>query len=153
MIRPLLAAILIFCAAIGLAQENTAPTVKLLLPAKAKAGAKVQATVVVTFAEGLHAYQNPPTSDYQIPVKVTLDSKTFTMAKPAYPKGVMLSIGGDPTPAGVYEGTIKIPVVITLPKKAGASEVKVTVSYQQCNDQACFPPSTVSATAKLTITK
>lgn len=153
MIRPLLTAILALFVSLALAQENTPPTVKVVLPKQAKPGAKVQGTVEVTFSDGLHGYQNPPTDSYQIPVKVTVDTKGFVLAKLVYPKGIMKAIGGDTKASAVYEGTVKIPITVTVPAKAGASEVKVTVSYQQCNDQACFPPDKVTSAAKILIKK
>ena len=153
MIRPLLATVLALFVSLALAQENTPPTVKVVLPKQAKPGAKVQGTVEITFADGLHGYQNPPTDEYQIPVKVTVDTKGFILAKPVYPKGIMKETGGEPKPIAVYEGTIKIPVTVTVPKKPGASEVKITVGYQQCNEQSCYPPATVSVTAKILVKK
>lgn len=153
MLRPIFAAFLIFCAALVMAQDNTPPTVKVVLPKEGKAGTKVKATVEVTFGEGLHGYQNPPSGEYQIPVSLTLDTKGIKLSPVKYPKGTMMSIGGDPTPAAVYEGTIKIPVEILLPAKVGATELKFTFSYQQCNDNACFPPSKVSASGKILVKK
>lgn len=153
MIRPILAALFVFFVTFALAQDNMAPTVKVILPKTAKPGEKIKATVEVTFGDGLHGYQNPPSGEYQIPVKLTLETKGLKLDPIKYPKGEMLSIGGDPTPAAVYEGKIKIPVVITLPKKAGVTELKFTFSYQQCNDSSCFPPAKVSAIGKLLIKK
>ncbi len=153
MIRSLLAAVLVLTAAFALGQSNTPPTVKVTLPKDAKVGQKVKGFVEISFAEGLHGYQNPPTDEYQIPVSVTLETKGYVLAKPVYPKGVSKATGGDTKPAGVYEGTIKIPVVITVPKKAGVGELKFTVNYQQCNEQACFPPSNVVSTVKITVKK
>lgn len=153
MIRPLLTAFLTILAAVALGQGDTKPTMKLVFPKEAKAGTQVKGTIEVTFSEGLHGYQNPPSDEYQIPVKVSVDTKGFVLGKPAYPKGVMKIMGGDTKPAAIYEGTIKIPVTVTLPKKPGSAAIKFTVNYQQCNDQSCFPPSTVSDTLKLTIKK
>src|ERR1700704_6426167 len=105
MIRPVLTALFAILASLALAQGNAQPTVKLVFPKTAKAGAKVQGTIEVTFSEGLHGYQNPPTDEYQIPVKVSIDTKGFVLAKTAYPKGEMKVIGGDTKPSAVYEGT------------------------------------------------
>ncbi|HWA83271.1 MAG TPA: protein-disulfide reductase DsbD domain-containing protein [Fimbriimonadaceae bacterium] len=153
MIRSLLSALFVFAVCLAVAQTNTAPTVKVVLPKTAKPGATVSGTIELSFADGLHGYQNPPTDEYQIPVKVSVDTKGFTLKKVTYPKGVMKSIGGDPKPCGVYEGTVKIPIVVTIPAKAGAAEVKFVVSYQQCNDASCFPPAKVTGIAKLQIKK
>lgn len=132
---------------------NTAPEVKLVFPASAKAGQKVQGTIEITFAEGLHGYQNPPSEAYQIPVKVSLDTKGYKLVKVAYPKGIAKATGGETKPSNVYEGTIRIPVTVEMPKKPGAAVFKLTISYQQCNDETCFPPSSVTGTAKLKVVK
>lgn len=153
MIRSFLAALMVFACAFAYSQSNEAPTVKVTLPKNAKPGATVKGTVTITFADGLHGYQNPPTDDYQIPVKVSIDTKGFVLKKAEYPKGTMRVSGGDTKPSGLYEGTIKIPVTIVVPKKAGDSEIKVTVNYQQCNEQSCFPPDHVTSTVKLKIKK
>src|SRR4051812_12948563 len=102
MLRPIFSALLLIAACAGFAQGNAAPTVKITLPKEAKAGSKVEASIEITFADGLHGYQNPPTDQYQIPVKVSLETKGFTLAKVTYPKGVMRATGGDTKPAGVY---------------------------------------------------
>jgi DsbC/DsbD-like thiol-disulfide interchange protein len=153
MIRPLLAAFLAFCTAIALAQDNTPPTIKVVLPKDGKAGTKVKAMVEITFADGLHGYQNPASGEYQIPVVLSLDTKGIKLSPVKYPKGKMMSIGGDPTPAAVYEGMIKIPVEVTLPSKPGSTELKFTFSYQQCNDSSCFPPAKVSVSGKILVKK
>ena len=132
--------------------QNDPPAIKLTFPASAKPGATVKGVVELTFAEGLHAYQNPPTDKYQIPVAVSVDSKLYKLTA-KYPKGISKATGGDPTPAAVYEGTIKIPVTIVVPKKAGTAQFKIVVNYQQCNDGSCFPPSSVSGVVKLKIAK
>src|ERR1044072_7119243 len=68
MIRPLLAAFLAFCTAIALAQDNTPPTLKVVLPRGDKAGTKVKAMVEIPSADGLQGCQIPASGEYQIPV-------------------------------------------------------------------------------------
>jgi len=152
MIRSIITAILVLTVGLASAQMNTAPTVKVTFPKDAKAGSQVKGTVEVTFSDGLHGYQNPPSEEFQIPVTVVVDTKGYKL-KVTYPKGAMKVIGGDTKPAAVYEGTIKIPVTLTVPKSGAAGEVKITVKYQQCNDQACFPPDGVSSTVKIHVKK
>jgi DsbC/DsbD-like thiol-disulfide interchange protein len=153
MLRPILA--LLFFAASGFVfgQANTPPEIKVILPKTAKAGSIVKATVQLTFADGLHGYQNPPSEEYQIPVRLEMQAKGFTLVKSDYPKGVMLPIGGDPKPCAVYEGVVKIPVTIKVGAKRGPATVTLVVSYQQCNDQSCYPPAKVEGSAKLTVVK
>jgi DsbC/DsbD-like thiol-disulfide interchange protein len=153
MIRPLLAALFTFCVCLAFGQENTAPTIKVTLPKQAKPGAKVMGTLEITFSEGLHGYQNPPTDEFQIPVKVSIDTKGFVLAKAIYPKGVLKTMGGDTKPAAVYEGMIRIPVVVTMPAKPGTADLKFTVKYQQCNEQSCYPPDSISSSVKILVKK
>jgi hypothetical protein len=124
----------------------------VLKPASVKApiSTRVKATVVVTFAPGLHAYQNPPTLEHQIPVKLEAEDKALSL-KVSYPKGALKTFMGEE--AAVYEGTIRLPIEFTMPKKPGKFELKLKLSYQQCNDEACFPPATVVAKGTLEAVK
>lgn len=118
-----------------------APKVKLDLPAKVAPGAVIKGTVTVTFADGWHGYQNPPSDPYQNPVAIALKAKGVKLGKVAYPTGMIKEFGG--TPTAVYEGTIKIPFEIVAPKKAQSLALAFTLNYQQCNDSTCLPPGAV----------
>lgn len=109
---------------------------------------KVKGEVVVNFAAGMHAYQNPPTKDYMIPVVVASETKGITL-QASYPKGEMKELLGEM--CAVYEGRVVIPFTATVPKKEGKYTLKIKVSYQQCNDNACFPPGTVFVTTPVTV--
>lgn len=131
---------------------DEAPSASLkFAKANVKAGEKVKATLSITFADGLHGYQNPPAQDYQIPVKVSVTEKGFTLVKVTYPKGTDFTMQGEEHPAKVYEGTIQIPLELKAAAKAGSYNVNVKVDYQQCNESSCFPPSSVVAKAKLVV--
>lgn len=150
MIRNLLIAFAFAASVVATAQ--TPPTATLILPKTAVAGQTVKAKLRVTFAEGLHGYQNPPSQDYMIPVKVESAIKGIPI-KVSYPKGNILSVNDESV--AVYQGLVEIPVTITLPKKPGVVSVKLNVSYQQCTDDTgqCYPPDTVVATGKITVKK
>lgn len=135
--------------------ENTPPTVKVVAPKTIKAGAKAVVTLELAFEPGLHGYANPPSEDYQIPVKVSLGpkvAKSIKIVKVAYPKGTLASMAGEAKPSRVYEGVVKIPVTI-LVSKSGKYEAPIVVSYQQCNDENCFPPAKVEGIAHLVVLK
>ena len=149
--RLCLALLLGLLSAFALGQPNTPPTASLSLPS-AKAGEQVIGTVTLKFAEGLHAYQNPPTESYMIPVSVKSSSSDVSVLGVKYPKGVDAIVGGSTTPVKVYEGTVEIPVTLKAPAKAGSYDVALKIQYQQCNANNCYPPSTVTATAKLIVT-
>ena len=131
---------------------DEAPTASLkFAKATAAPGEKVKATLTVTFAPGLHGYQNPPAQDYQIPVVVKVVEKGFTLVKASYPPGIDFTMAGETTPSKVYEGTISIPLEIKASSKAGTYNVNVQLDYQQCNDSSCFPPGNVKTKAKLVV--
>ena len=143
-----------FLATAAFAQLDTAPTAKLQFDkAPIQAGKPFTATLIVTFAEGLHGYQNPPSNPDLIPVEVKTGDKTFTVVKVAYPKGTPMPMPGEPKPLAVYSGTVKIPVTLKAPTKLGKTSLKLVFAYQQCNDKACFPPSKVNVEASVNVAK
>jgi len=123
------------------------------VPKEVAIGGQLKLTVTVTFAEGFHGYQNPPASEYEIPVVVKVDGKEFKLTKVIYPAGVDAKVAGSETPTKTYMGAVKIPVVITDPKKIGKKDLKILVSFQQCNEQSCMPPGEVASTVKVNIVK
>ncbi len=142
------------CATFVYAQGDTAPKATLSLSSpKAFAGKTYKAVLTVTFAEGLHGYQNPPSDPTLIPVTVKLADKTFKLVAVSYPKGVPATVGGESKPVNVYEGTVKIPITLTAPTKLGKTSLNLTFGYQQCNSAACFPPGTVTVKAVVTVIK
>ncbi len=110
-------------------------------------GTLVTGIVTVTFAPGLHGYQNPPSEDYMIPIVVSGgDLKGFQVR---YPMGTPAAVGGETKMVMTYEGTVEFPVAFRAPVKAGKSPININVRYQLCNEQACFAPG--NAKASLTI--
>lgn len=141
----------VFLAALALNQQNEAPDAKLTVePGAAIAGGLVKATISLTFAPGLHGYQNPPSQDYMIPVEVKSADGASLLAI-QYPKGEPALVGGESTPVMTYANTVEIPVILRLPKTSGDLNVSVSIRYQQCNEQSCYPPSTVTAKGKVEV--
>lgn len=138
-------------ASVFAAAQNEAPKVEVSFN-KGEMCAKGTASgvITVTLKEGMHAYQNPPTKDYQIPLTLKIDGKDFKLT-PTFPKGVVKEFLGETT--ALYEGIVKIPFKLKLPSKVGDHTVKFSLGYQLCNDEACFPPGTVSVSKKLKVVK
>lgn len=133
----------------ALVHAQDPPQVEIkLATTKAKAGSEVKAMVVITFAPGLHGYQNPPSADYQIPVTVKGEAGTV-LSSVKYPSGHEEEVGGET--ARVYSGRTEVAVVVKAPSKPGPAKVSVAVDYQQCDAQNCFAPGTSRASASLTI--
>jgi len=125
--------------------------VEVKLPVKSGApGGTLKGKFLVTFAHGWHGYQNPPTNDYEIPLKVETKTKGLVL-KVAYPKGVMKEFSGSKT--AMYEGTVELPITLTLPKNPGIVRVKFDVTYQQCNSSSCLPPESLTLTEVLIVKK
>ncbi len=120
---------------------------------KAKPGATIKVVARVSIPEGWHAYQNPPKSEYENPLKLSLGKTTVKASSWGYPKGKAQVFSGQNTL--VYEGKIAVPFRVTVPKtaKKGTLKVPVRVEYQLCNDSTCLPPSTTETTLLVTVVK
>ena len=123
-------------------------------PAKVKPGAMVMASVIVEVPSGNHAYA-PPAAHDELTVLVTVPAGAkYKLAKIAYPAGKMVKYPGFEEPVLAYEGTVKIPVQVQLPKGAkGKVVVKLQVRTQVCSNTegACYPPKTETVSANVTV--
>jgi hypothetical protein len=119
------------------------------LPASIAAGHTFKATLTVKFADGLHGYQNPPSTEYDIPVSVKLSSGPAKLVKVIYPKGVNMTVTGETKPVSVYTGTVTIGLVLKSGTASGP--IVFDVNYQECNDTSCFPPDTIKVKSQLTV--
>lgn len=151
LIRLFVAAALVVCGIFAQAQPAQAKAQLTLAVKSAQAGAVVRGAVKLTIPPGYHAYQNPPSKDYMIPVKVSIVNKDCVLKGVVYPQGKDVKATGETEPIRVYENTIEIPFEFVAPKKAGQTTVKVSVNYQLCVDAECYPPEDAVATAKLNV--
>ncbi len=151
-IRVLLMAVLAFASVLVHAQPPAQAKAQLVLSVKtAPAGSAVKGTVKLSIPAGFHAYQNPPSKDYMIPVKVTILTKDCILKEVVYPAGKDVRVTGETDPIRIYEDTIEIPIVFIAPKKTGQTVIKINVSYQLCVDAECYPPDDATASAKLNV--
>lgn len=133
--------------ALGAAQD--APRIEVKLDAKtAKPSSEVKGSVIITFAPGLHGYQNPPSQSYQIPVAVKADKGT-TVVRVKYPAGHDEEVGGEV--AKVYSGRTVVPITFKAPAKAGSAKLGVVVEFQQCDATNCYAPDSAKGSATLTV--
>jgi DsbC/DsbD-like thiol-disulfide interchange protein len=106
------------------------------------------ATVRFRVKPGFHVNSNKPSSDLLIPTEIKFESQpAVTIGKISYPAGEELALSFSPKQKlSVYQGDVAVSVPITADKKAkaGAYTLKGSLSYQACNDNACFPPKTAS---------
>ncbi len=143
------------------AQDATAPppdaTTLLKVsaaPVTLHAASSAGATLKLVLAPGWHVYANPPSGEYNIPVKASLTSAMGVSAgAPRYPVGKDVKLPSDDKATRVYDGAFEI----TLPLQAlasatnGTHTLKGKVSFQSCNDQVCLPPASVAYTVDVTV--
>lgn len=151
LIRFFLAAALAVCGVFAQSQPAQAKAQLTLAVKTAQAGTVVKGTVKFTIPPGYHAYQNPPSKDYMIPVKVSIVNKDCVLKGVVYPQGKEVKVSGETEPIRVYEGAIEIPFEFIAPKKAVQTTIKVSVNYQLCVDAECYPPEDAVASAKLNV--
>lgn len=153
MVTRILLAIALALSALAVGAQPTSAKAQLVIDAKsAPAGSVVKGTVKFTIPDGYHAYQNPASKDYMIPVKVTILTKDCVLKEAAYPAGKDVKVAGETDLIRVYEGTVEIPITFTVPKKTGTATIKINVNYQLCIDAECYPPDDATAMSKLNVT-
>lgn len=116
-------------------------------------GQSFDLNVTLTIASPYHLQANPATTGY-IATEVKLGTiKGLSADKTAYPPGMEVVLAGDKV--SVYEGTVKVTLTVTPDKtlKPGKITVPVTVHYQGCNDQTCYPPTDIQTSVVLTVGK
>ena len=105
-----------------------------------------KATVRFRVNQGFHVNSNKPTSDLLIPTEIKFDPQSaVVIGKIAYPAGEELSLSFSPQQKlSVYQGDVIVTVPLLLAKtvKRGTYTLRGSLSYQACNDNACFPPKT-----------
>ncbi|MDZ7797690.1 MAG: cytochrome c biogenesis protein CcdA [Candidatus Marinimicrobia bacterium] len=118
-----------------------------------RAGGSRELVVEVNIKEGWHINSAETPDDYTIPATLTLEnSGSFAIADINYPKGMILSTewGGK---MSLYEGDIRIPLVLYVKKDvtSGEHDLQFSFSYQGCNDITCLRPDTVKLRTSIVV--
>jgi hypothetical protein len=112
-------------------------------------GKPQRATVYLSIPGGQHANSHNPNSEYAIATVVRASStKGVKIGAVSYPRGRNRKFGFSETPINVYEGRVAFTFPVTVPQNFAGSSVRVNVSvrYQTCTDEVCYPPKTKSLT-------
>jgi suppressor for copper-sensitivity B len=120
---------------------------------EAVAGSATAFEAVVAIDGGWHVQANVPTYDYLIPTELTVDLPAgFPAAEVEYPAPILYEFAFADEELDVYEGTIRLPVRLTVPAgPATTVSVTATLRYQACDDKSCLPPVETTATADLVV--
>ena len=115
---------------------------------RAQQGGTFQAAVVMDIPEGLHVNANKPLGKYSVPTVVKVDApRGFRVTPVTYPRGSVrtFSFGGsEATRIAVYEGRTVFRFNVSVPANQpfGVENVRVSVRFQSCTDEVCYPPAT-----------
>jgi len=111
---------------------------------KAQRGRNVQAAVVLDIPRGFHVNANKA-AKFSIPTTVKIDApKGLSVSPVAYPRAVVRRLGFSKDALSLYEGRAVMRFNVTVPAnfQTGLTELRAKVTYQSCNDEVCFPPTT-----------
>jgi len=139
----LLALTLTAAAQLGSMDAKPAPKSYVAYAAEAQAvPAGKPATLALRFHvnDGYHVNSHTPKSEFLIPTAVKVDPADGVKAGAlVYPPGKLFSFSFEPgEKLDVYAGdfTVKLPVTAA----AGEHTLNATLSYQACDNAACYPP-------------
>jgi DsbC/DsbD-like thiol-disulfide interchange protein len=114
----------------------------------AQQGGTFQAAVVMDIPRGLHVNANKPLGKYAVPTVVRVDApRGFRVTPVTYPRGSTRTFrfgGADSSRLAVYEGRAIFRFSVSVPANhpLGVETVRVSVRFQSCTDEVCFPPAT-----------
>jgi DsbC/DsbD-like thiol-disulfide interchange protein len=114
----------------------------------AQQGSSFQAAIVMDIPGGLHVNANKPLGKYAVPTVVRVDApRGFRVTPVTYPRGSARTFrfsGADASRLAVYEGRTIFRFNVSVPanQPLGVETVRVSVRFQSCNDEVCFPPAT-----------
>jgi len=115
---------------------------------RAQQGSSFQAAVVMDIPGGLHVNANKPLGKYSVPTVVKVDApRGFRVTPISYPRGSVRTFrfgGSDETRVAVYEGRAIFRFSVSVPadQPFGVENVRVSVRFQSCSDEVCYPPAT-----------
>lgn len=140
----------LFALSIGLAAQlgssRTGPSVSAapVAPVTVKRGGSATVELDFRVARGFHINSNQPKGEYLLPTALKLDPPSdIIIANLSYPPGQDYSFAFAPDEKlNVYTGdfTVRGTVKTTRTMPAGTYRVHGTLSYQACDNAACYPP-------------
>jgi len=111
-------------------------------------GTATRATVVLSLPGGLHANSNRPGSEYAIPTTVRASANGAKVGAVSYPRGHNRKFQFSENTINVYEGRTAFGFNVTVPANYRGSSIRVnvTVRYQACTNEVCYPPKSKEIT-------
>jgi len=120
---------------------------------KAQRGRSVEAAIVLDIPRGFHVNSNKA-AKFSIPTVVRIDApKGLRVGAVAYPRAVVRRLGFSKEPLSLYEGraVMRFNIIVPANYQTGLTELRAKVTYQSCNDEVCFPPTTREVTLGINV--
>ena len=116
-------------------------------------GKAARATVLLNIPGGLHVNSNRPDSEYAIATTVRASARGAKVGPVSYPRGKNRKFQFSENLINVYEGRVLFTFPVTVPASYQGNSIKLDISvrYQACTDEVCYPPKTktVSVNARV----
>lgn len=112
---------------------------------KAQRGRTIQAAIVMDIPGGYHVNANKPLGKYAIATTVKIAADGGIKASPIiYPRSIVRGFSFSQEKLAVYEGRAVMRFNVTVPAnyQPGVTELRASVRFQSCSNDACFPPVT-----------
>ena len=136
-------------AAAAVYSQSNPPTVRgSIAGGTVTRGQVARATVVLSIPGGLHVNSNRPNSEYQIPTTVRVSAKGVRVGPVSYPRGKNRKFSFSENTINIYDGRVSFGFNVTVPEsfKGDRLSLRVTVKYQACTDEVCYPPKSTAIT-------
>ena len=111
-------------------------------------GKALKAKIVLSLPGGLHVNSRYPGSEYAIPTTVQASGKGLRIGAVSYPRGHNRKFEFSENTLNVYEGRTSFTFNVTVPANYTGKTIRVNVSikYQACTNEVCYPPKTKQIT-------
>jgi len=118
------------------------------------AGGTTDARVRLQIADGYHVNANPASFSYLIATELqSTPAHGLNAGQPVYPAPVTKKFQFAPQPLAVYEheALIKLPLRAAADAPKGVQSLPAQVRVQACDEEKCYPPTTVKTDIPVTI--
>jgi hypothetical protein len=123
-------------------------------PLEMRVGETAETNVRLSITSGYHVNANPATEKFLIPTALNVKPEAgITVDKITYPQPLKKKFPFAEVPLDVYEGdaVIKFTLHAPLDAKPGQHTLRADIRVQPCDDEKCYPPSTIATGVAVTI--
>jgi thiol:disulfide interchange protein len=109
-----------------------------------KRGKRAKAVVTLDIPSELHVNSNKPKDAYLIPTTITAAARGLRLSRVKFPDAHDRKFAFSEKALNVFEGRVQFTFDVTVPKGYRGKKVIVDVSvrYQACTEEVCYPPKT-----------